>query len=308
MEQAEKTESEDTEIVKPEDQQEPEIVEGAEPEEKPEDEQAEGDDVEITLTGEDETPPSTLPKGFKRRLEREKRKTEESKTRADAVAQENELLKVRLKQLEQSRSEPAKRPALVDYDYDEDKHAEALDEYYRTLARREVEQVTQSSSQEREQSRQQEQRQAQLQDSLKSHYKRAEELGVKDFEETEDAVFDVFGDKAASELIASAGDNSHKLMYWLGKNPGRAQAIWEKLQNNPAAALIELGTLTSKLEIRNKRQPAPAPDPKMDGAPSGGTDWQKRIDKMREKVSSGEATMREVLDLKRQAREAGANL
>jgi hypothetical protein len=65
------------------------------------------------------------------------------------------------------------------------------------------------------------------------------------------------------------------------------------------------------LPISAKTTSNPKPEPVEElegGSPSSGEAWERRLDKMRDKVRAGKATMQDVLSLKKQARDAGFNL
>src|SRR5690554_2988649 len=100
------------------------------------------------------------------------------------------------------------------------------------------EQVQQILNQERENESRQRQQEAQakeLEKAQRAHYERALTLEVKDYDTAEDKVIEALGSEAANVIIQSFED-SHALMYHLGKNPDKLRKLDD---------LVKSGTSTS---------------------------------------------------------------
>ena len=106
------------------------------------------------------------------------------------------------------------------------------------------------------------------------HYKRADALKVKDYDETEDKAIEILGQDVVNQLIANT-DKSPELLYYLGKNPGKAQEMAEMVKTNPVKGVFELGRLGAKLSARPKSRTKPAPAP--EGEQRGGGAGRKQV-------------------------------
>lgn len=215
---------------------------------------------DVAEEAEDEQPPQDKPKGgFQRRI-------------AELVSERNEYRRMleqdrrRLDQLvelvagqrqvapESPKAEPTP-PTLEQAGYDEQKYQQALVEYARAEARKEVQQTLR-----------QEREQAQAQTRQES-FKTREADFAKQVEDYADVVYDPTApiSQTMAELIAES-DVGPQLAYHLAKHREVAQAIYSL---PPVAAARELGRLEAKLATPEpKSSPAipkaPPPPPRVE--------------------------------------------
>ena len=275
-----------------------------------------GSDDEVTVTHADDSsaaeegkekpkgPPRRVRKLLEKndRLSEEKGELQQKLTGKDA---ENELLRMRIKQL-QGKDQPEKpvMPTLESCGYDEQKYAQAMENWVRNDVAPSVlsEQLSRL-----DQDRQQEQVEEQRKEALESHYQRADQLKVKDYDDTEDKVVAIMGRELVQEIAATV-DESANLLYYLGKNPSKAEEFKRKFDENPAAATYALGKFAGGLSIKPvSKKPTPKPDKPLDGKGPSGNVWDKRLEKARAEAQKT-GSMDAVLKVKREAAKAGVNL
>jgi len=242
-EQAIETEATETEIV--------EEVDGVEA-------SAETEEVEIVVEGEGE--PSSKPhqNGFQKRIGRLNRKVNAANTEADEERRRREMVEEenKLLRLQAQQSKPSARPDEDDFDT----HAEymtALDEFdnarISAIAEKKAAEIVQASQTQTTQLK----TEGNLNQQIDAHYERSAELKVSDYEETETIAADILGDDIAKQIVAKT-DKSHLLMYHLGKNPAKAEAIKSMIDADPLKGVMEIGRLAGSLSVKPKTS---APDP-----------------------------------------------
>lgn len=142
------------------------------------------------------------------------------------------------------------------------------------------------------------------------HYEKAEALGAKDYAEVEDAALGVLGNEAVNHII-KASDNSHLILYYLGKNPGQAEEIAELIQTDAVKAVWKLGALEKELKVqpRAKQNQAPDPDNELEGASVAGSGnaANSKLEKLLNDVASGKTDYKAYIKAKREARKKVAN-
>jgi hypothetical protein len=240
-------------------------------------------------------------KAEKARLEAEERQ------KANALLEEeNKLLKLRLEQ--EAGQKPKGAPNPDDYD-----GGEWSDEYKKdaqAYQEQQINQQVQSALEQRKQQEQQDELKRQKQEELKQHKhsyytKGLTAYGEDDFALAEDRVTEVLGENALNHLVSDL-DDSHAIVHYLGTNEDDLARIAKLLKEKPVRAIAELARLP--ISAKTTSNPKPEPVEELEGgSPSSGEAWARKIDKMRDKVRSGKATMKDVLSLKKQAREAGYN-
>lgn len=273
-------------------------------------------DVEIVLNGDDGSQPDTQ-RGIRKRINKLNNKVAKAEDRATdtdkELANEQEKNKLLRLALEQSKA-PSAAPILPDQaDYDEGvrdpKYVAALNAYNLPLIAAEVQKQTAGLKPV----------QADVVDPAlvkkqTKHYERADELGAKDFEETEDKAISILGKEVVNQLIKGS-DESHIILYYLGKNPGKAEDIAKLIGDGPngvVKAVLQLGRLSAQLSVKPKGNSEPTPDPDEElrgGSPSAGqtNKHQKKVDAAREKAQeSGAISL--VLAAKKAALEAGVTV
>lgn len=239
----------------------------------------------------------------------------------DEVAQ----LKAELEQLravgvmnQQQQPAPIKVPKLSEYDYDEDKYAEAMADYSAKL----VDAKLNSFSSNNQAQQQRELVNKQKQAALEQHYERAESLvkANKMSAETYSSAELNFrqglhqvtgnGDQVADEIIARLGDGSAKVIAHLGVNGSAMATLKDMLQNDPTGlkAAVYLGQLEAKFSgiAGNKLSKAPAPDSEVKAsAPTGSA----TLDNMRKAYQAASRTgdVQKAFDLRRKAKASGFN-
>ena len=102
--------------------------------------------------------------------------------------------------------------------------------------------------------------------SQRKHYERADGLGARDYDETEDKAIAILGKDVAKHIIQSS-DKSEQILYFLGKNPGEAEEIRELIEANSIKGVLRIGQLEASLSVKSKanRKPAPNPDEDLQG-------------------------------------------
>lgn len=144
-----------------------------------------------------------------------------------------------------------------------------------------------------------------------AHYERAAKLGVKDYEQAEDVALDVLGKDIVNHIIASSRKSS-ELLYYLGKNSGKAEEIKELLSSpkTTVKGVLEIGRLEARLkpQPKAKTNPLPDPDEELEGKTGGSTNpLQKKLDAARSKMGDG-SRMDEILKIKKEAKAQGVTL
>ena len=236
-----------------------------------------------------------------------KQREQDAKKTAEAYRAENELLKLQIQQLN-APTKTLQMPTMESAGYDEEKFRQQLVEYTRNTSVEEARKAALDMMAQVDQNRQALQREGTDEEAMSRHYQAAATLKVKDFEAAEDKVIEIFGKDAAKGIITNV-DDSHILVYWLGKNPEKAAGYAQMLRDNPIKGIVALADLKAKLKVKPINQSDAKPDdPLPGGGPSNASSWEKRIDAMRQKVSEGKAEFRDLMKLKQQAKEAGVKL
>lgn len=102
-----------------------------------------------------------------------------------------------------------------------------------------------------------------LEQKQTKHYERATDIGAKDYEETEDIAIEALGGNQIVNQIIDNFDDSHILLYYLGKNVGEAEKIAGLIKSNPVKGVAALGRLSAELKVKPKKTKI-APDPDKD--------------------------------------------
>lgn len=244
-----------------------------------------------------------------------KARISEKDTELARLKAEIEALKTGAAQPQQAQ--PAlKMPKLSDFDFDEEKHAEAMAQYFA--------QVAQSQFSGQAQQQKQQQAQAQLQQAVDAHYERAAELvssGKIDATKYQQAdhrvrveLGNLFGspeqgDTIADTMLARLGAGSEKVMVHLGVNPAALNELKAKLSNDPSGldAMIYLGELKAKFNAQtNKLSKAPKPDTPLNGDVSVGSLSASALAKGYQEAHKKGDTQK-AFELKRAAKAKGVN-
>lgn len=164
--------------------------------------------------------------------------------------------------------DPGPRPTLEQYDYDEDKHAEAIEAWAekKVNAKAKVSQSTEAQE-------------AELEATRKRIADEKAALGRPDVEEAFELVRDTLTETQQSALVGAADHgNTAKLIYALAKNPDKLASLAG--EQNIARFIKEVGKLEGQLKMV-KRRKAPEPDVPEKGSGKishGPTATQKQIE------------------------------
>lgn len=258
--------------------------------------------------------PNSGAKELRLRAKALKKELGESQSEVEKLRQELEQLKSGQFQQSQQPQE-LKRPRLEDFDYDEEAHGKALDDYYDKRAELKQSQFSQQSQQAQAIQAQQ---QAQ-EDAVNKHYQAAERLiqshGIdeKKYQDadglvrsTAESVMPGQGDAVVDSLIANLvniGEGSEKVMYYLGNNASELTRFKSTLKDNSRGLQTSmfLGRLLEKVTkpIREKSN-APKPQKQLKGDSSITSSMYKRWSKSTD--------VSERVKLKREAAKAGEDV
>jgi hypothetical protein len=143
--------------------------------------------------------------------------------------------------------------------------------------------------------------------AIESHYQRASELKVGNYEQMEDTAVDILGVELV-QSIQTTVDNSETLLYWLGKNPEKTQELKELFDASPGKGTLELGKLSGKLTLKPKGGQPPNPDIPLRGG--GGAQNSSAYNKFLKKLSTAYDNMdlEGARAVRQEAKEAGVTL
>ncbi len=237
--------------------------------------QGDEDDQEIFLDGDDGSHPKDEQRGIRKRINKLNAKVAEAKTGQDqstaelAVERErNRLLQLALNQ-QQQQNQPVDGPPDPN-DFDDG----IADAGYVTAFQNHIAKGVRAEMQTQHQTTQVQTRNDDaLQARQVAHYKKADALKVKDYDDTEDAAIAILGQDVTNQLI-TASDKSPEVLYYLGKNPDAAKDIKALIESNPVKGVLKLGALEARLKSRPKAKQRNAPDP--DGELSGGGSGKRK--------------------------------
>ena len=231
------------------------------------------DEFEITLEGDDGSHPKQDDNhGVRKRINKLNSKVAEAVEGKDAISKDlevererNRLLQLALEQQSGTPKGDGGPPDPNDFDAGiaDPEYAKAFRGYLSAGVMAETKDAqTQTKAQDEEQS--------QLRARQVEHYQRAESLKVRDYDETEDKAISALGNDAVNQLIANS-NKSAEILYYLGKNPDKANDLARLLQASPVKAVLQLGRLEAQLKAvpKAKRNAPPNPDGEMTGGGSG---------------------------------------
>lgn len=254
--------TEEIEAEEREDQEE--ASEGSESEEGQE---AEGEDTEIVLEGDDGSQPDQSNLGIRKRINKLNAKVSEAQdgaTQANSALadkiEENKLLRLALDQ-QQETATPSGPPDPLDFDDGarDTKYVTALNEYTDERVRTQMAKHVPTPEPQTDRD---------LVAKQTQHYEAADKLNISDYEDVEDVAVGILGKETVNHLIKQTS-NSPVILYYLGKNPEKAEQIADLVKRNPIKGVMELGALEARLKVNKvKRNQAPNPDEELEGATS----------------------------------------
>lgn len=225
----------------------------------------EGDDeeeFEIVLAGDGGSHPKDDDRGIRKRINKLNRKVDaanEGKTEAERSLEiANERVKLLEIALDQKSGDASKKDAPPDPNDFDDGIADPA--YVKAFQDHIAAGVLAKAQQSQTQVRTETETQGKLHGRQEEHYKRAYSLKISDYDETEDKAIEILGQEAVNQLISNSG-KSEVILYWLGKNPGKAEYFKDLIESNPVKGVLELGELGRDLSARPKSKSKPAPDP-----------------------------------------------
>ncbi|MEW8053455.1 MAG: hypothetical protein AB2754_16160 [Candidatus Thiodiazotropha endolucinida] len=272
------------------------------------DKSSEGDAFDVIVEDPDSLPKSdSVPLGtFINQKRKWKEQAREAGKTAEALEAENQLLRMQLEQ--GPKQETLVEPTLESCGHDEERYQKERLDYMYKLGVEESKKYVDEQLSSLNQTTQVRQQEATTDSALDRHYTEAGKLKVSDFNDAEDKVIDLFGKEATQTLIANS-ERSHLLVYWLGKNPGKAAYYANLIKTQPLKGAMALGELEAKLKTKPKSDKPPAePDTPLDGAstPTDTAAWKRRLDKIRD--DGGQGCISKAIELKKEAARAGITL
>ena len=295
-----------------------EEVEAVESEATDENTEAQGEEVEEWLKG-DSAQAVPLAKHVELKHKLKARLSEKD----DAIAQlkaEIDALKAGGVMNQQPQAQaPVKVPKLSDFDYDEDKYAEAMADYSAKLVESKLQSYTSTAQQQQQQQLVQQQREK----ALDSHYERAQQLveagkiSPDIYRTAEQSLRQSLhqitgnGDAVADEMISRLGDGSAKVIAHLGINQSAMAMLQKKLTEDPTglSAAVYLGQLEAKFSgvATSKLSKAPAPETHVKATAPTGTATSESLKRAYQSAhKSGDS--QKAFNVRQQARAQGINV
>ena len=278
-------------------------------------EQQEATEVEVVLDGESGSQPDAQ-HGIRKRINKLNTKIDEANDTAahaesalEIERQKNKILSLAVEQARTATATPPTPPPDPN-DFDDGvrdpKYVKALDEFNepRIAAAVQRQSANLPPAPVETIDRDLEQKQT-------KHYERASVLGAKDFEETEDKAIAILGNDAVNVIISNF-EKSELILYYLGKNPEKAERVTQLIKDHPVMGVAELGRMEARLSAKPKSNLEPTPDPDEElpgGSPSAGktNKHQRAVDAARAKA--GETRdMKPLIAAKKAAKEAGVTV
>lgn len=243
-----------------------------------------------------------------------------TKLKGEIREQKSELEKLRAENAKMQESilhhgkptQPSARPKIEDFDFDDDEYNKALDKWDDERLTAKVSELQNAGNQQA----QFKARQESLEQSVTDHYERAstliESAGISAdvYKEADtavrlavDAVMPGKGDEVVNFMISNLGDNSEKLMYYVGRNPQVLEELKATLANDPSGMKTMLYLGRKSVEVtapKKKASKAPAPATAVSGDANltgSGSALLKKYNKA--------GSVQDRIDIKRQAKQAG---
>jgi hypothetical protein len=260
-----------------------------EPEKAPEAEAEQDEPEEVSVTIGDEAEPEPEPERAPEWV-RDLRKQHRELQRKVREYEERE----KTQQVAPAAPVLGPKPKLEDHDYDTDRYETALESWYK--------QRDKVEAAKREQERQLTEQQKAWQAKLDNYAKAKTSLKVRDFDDAEMAIQDVFN-VTQQGIVVQGADNPAMVVYALGKNPKRAKEL--AAISDPVQFAFAVAKLEQQLKVTPRAKP-PAPEKSVPAgtAPMRSSDAQ--LERLREQAAkTGDLTP--VIRYKQQlrAKEAG---
>lgn len=246
--------------------------------------------------GETEVPPSdsSSDKGkqyhIQKRLAKKKdREAEKARQRAEALEQENKLLK---KQLNPG---PGEKPTLEACGGDTDRFERELSRWYEGQADQKADEKASNRVKEFQQEQALESRDAKMQKQIDAHYDKVIESKIEGYDQAEANAIDWLGEQIVNGII-EVTDNSPEVIHFLGSNEEEAEALLEILKKSPAKGTAYIGRLSAKVDKFSKK---PGEDDELEpdeslsggGAPQTHAQLKRRHDKLVADIEAGKTDL-----------------
>ena len=230
---------------------------------------------EVVITIGDEAPPEEDPEPATPAIRQLREAHRQQARDLRALRQENERLKQEKAAPFETEQALGERPKLADFDYDEDKHAEAVE----TWTARKV----QADAEKRKRQEQAEAAAAEWNNKLAAHAKAAQSLKVRDYEGAQEAVKEAFSVVQQSLVIQAADspESSARIVAALGTNPAKLKEL--AAIADPVKFTKALTRLEDQLKTVVRKMPPP-PDSPVRGVAPGAAVNNAHLDKLRAKA------------------------
>lgn len=206
---------------------------------------------------------------------------------------ENRELKKRLAELE-AKAKPAEeptlgaKPKLADFDFDEDAHEQALDQWY--ADKRKHDEV------EGQRRKAQEEAEAAWNAKVAKYQEGKKALRVDDFEDAEEVVTSLF-DQTQQGIMLQGAKDATLLAYAIGKDPKRAKEL--AALKDPIQFAFAVAKLEEQIKV-STRKPATKPEGTISSTARGSASTDNVLDRLREEAArTGDYS--KVMAYKRQA-------
>ena len=231
------------------------------------------EEVSVVLDGEPGSQPGGNNNlGIRKRINRLRGKLETAASEKSGLEKENETLKQELQlwRMSQGKEKTEKEkgaPNPDDYDNGvlDPKYIKANEDHLTEVISARLKKESSDATSLTQAGRDAEERHV-------AHYKRADSMGVKDYDATEDAAIKILGKDSALGIIEGGLSNSEALLYYLGKNPKEAQRLADLVKLSPIQATMEVGAIASRLKVKRGKSQVQTK-----------TDWE---DPLKEVISS----------------------
>lgn len=212
---------------------------------------------------------------------------------AEERRKENRELKKRLAELE-AKAKPVEeptlgaKPKLADFDFDEDAHEQALDQWY--ADKRKHDEV------EGQRKRAQEEAEAAWNAKVAKYQEGKKALRVDDFEDAEEVVTSLF-DQTQQGIMLQGAKDATLLAYAIGKDPKRAKEL--AALKDPIQFAFAVAKLEEQIKV-STRKPATKPEGTISSTARGSASTDNVLDRLREEAArTGDYS--KVMAYKRQA-------
>lgn len=250
--------------------QEPETDVDAESLSGTDDDQGDDDAIadEVVVSIGDEQPPDEKPAP---RWVKELRKSQRE------LARENRDLKARLESTASTETKPVQlgpKPTLDSCEYDSERYEAELASWFER--KRDADQAEQRARDAQE---------AQERDwraKLEAYGKAKAELKVRDYDEAEDAVQNLF-DVTQQGVMLEGAENPALLVYALGKSPSKAKEL--AAIKSPVKFAFAIAKLEKELKVSTRTKQAPAPEKTVSGTARISGSVDSNLERLREEAA-----------------------